>query len=34
MSVDSAAAKGPSTTEGALPIPRDLADVSNPPSPE
>ena len=26
MSVDSAAAKGPSTTEGALPIPRDLAN--------
>ena len=26
MSVDSAAAKGPSTTEGALSIPRDLAN--------
>ena len=26
MSVDTAAAKGPSTTEGALPIPRDLAN--------
>ena len=26
MSVDSATAKGPSTTEGALPVPRDLAN--------